>query len=77
MTAIAQEHGLPVENLLQPDALRRVAWTPPQPLEVDAVREALAARGARAWQLDLVSAPVTVAMAEARVADQEPEPDAG
>ncbi|MFD0485427.1 HRDC domain-containing protein [Kineococcus sp. GCM10028916] len=79
VTALAEEHALPVENVLQPDALRRVAWTPPQPLDADGVRAALAARGARAWQLDLVSGPVAEAMAQARVPepDAEPVPDAG
>ena len=27
--AIAEQHGLPVENLLAPDAVRRLAWAPP------------------------------------------------
>ncbi|PRY18335.1 HRDC domain-containing protein [Kineococcus rhizosphaerae] len=67
VTDLAAGHGLPVENLLQPDALRRVVWAPPSPLDADGVRAALAARGARAWQLDLVSAPVARAMAEATV----------
>ena len=75
LTALAEEHGLPVENLLQPDALRRVAWAPPQPLETAAVRAALAARGARNWQLDLVAAALTGAMAQARVPEPEQDPE--
>ena len=74
VTALAEEHGLPVENLLQPDALRRLAWAPPQPLEAEGVRAALAARGARPWQLDLVAAPVAAAMAQARVTEADPGP---
>ena len=62
-----------MENLLQPDALRRVAWAPPSPLDAERVRAALAARGARSWQLDLVCAPVAEAMAQAR---PEPAPEA-
>jgi ribonuclease D len=75
VTGVADEHGLPVENLLQPDALRRLAWAPPTPLEESSVRAALAERGARAWQLDLVAAPLVQAMAEAKVeaiVDSEP-----
>ena len=31
VTAIAEASNLPVENLLSPDALRRLSWDPPQP----------------------------------------------
>lgn len=47
----AEEMNMPTENLLTPDALRRVAWTPPQPISAEAVGEALAALGARPWQI--------------------------
>ncbi len=44
---------MPVENLLTPDTLRRVAWTPPaDPSDVAALRALLAQWGARAWQID-------------------------
>ncbi|WP_323132659.1 HRDC domain-containing protein, partial [Kineococcus indalonis] len=49
VTAIAERCGVPVENLLQPDALRRLAWQPPEPLDEAGVAAALRARGARAW----------------------------
>src|SRR3954449_13232096 len=29
VSAVANEHGLPVENLLTPELVRRLAWTPP------------------------------------------------
>ncbi|WP_344019031.1 ribonuclease D [Pseudonocardia kongjuensis] len=52
LAAVSEEHGVPVENLLQPDLLRRLCWTPP----VDGdVRGALAAGGARPWQVDLLA----------------------
>src|SRR6476661_7298022 len=57
---LALAHQVPVENLLSPDALRRVLWTPPEPADVDAVAAALRELGARPWQVDLV-APVIVA----------------
>jgi len=75
VTQIADEHGLPVENVLQPDNLRRMVWTPPEPLDEASVRAALAARGARDWQLDLVVGPVTQAVLDAQVAPEEPEQD--
>lgn len=42
---------MPTENLLTPELLRRVAWVPPEPLTAAAVGEALAALGARSWQI--------------------------
>jgi ribonuclease D len=48
----AEQLGMPTENLLTPDVLRRVAWTPPQPLTAASVGEALTALGARPWQID-------------------------
>ncbi len=44
----ADELNLPVENLLTPDYLRRVAWRPPAELSEEAVAEELANLGARA-----------------------------
>jgi ribonuclease D len=48
----AEELGMPTENLLTPELLRRVAWSPPEPLTAASVGEALGALGARAWQVD-------------------------
>jgi ribonuclease D len=47
----AEELHMPTENLLTPELLRRVAWSPPQPLTAASVGEALAALGARSWQI--------------------------
>ncbi len=51
--ALAQEHRLPVENLIAPDVVRRLTWSPPEPVTADTVRATLADHGARPWQLDL------------------------
>jgi ribonuclease D len=61
--AIATEHGLPVENLLSPELVRRVAWTPPDPLTSEAVARALADGGARSWQVELAADAIATAMA--------------
>lgn len=58
---IAEQHLLPVENLLSPEMLRRVAWDPPDPVTEDAVAEALAERGARPWQVRLTAPAVAAA----------------
>lgn len=49
--AVAEELGMPTENLLTPDHLRRVAWSPPEELTAQAIGEALAQLGARPWQI--------------------------
>ena len=65
VTHLAGEHGLPVENLLSPDALRRLTWQPPDPCDDAAVHRFLADHGARPWQLDLVVTVVAAAVARA------------
>ena len=52
--AIAEKHGLPVENLISPELVRRVTWTPPEPT-AEAVAAVLRAGGARQWQIDLTA----------------------
>lgn len=49
---------VPVENLLQPDALRRLCWTPPDPARAAEIAEFLRGRGARPWQVELVASPL-------------------
>lgn len=49
--ALAEELNMPTENLLTPDLLRRVAWSPPEPVSAASVGEALAELGARPWQI--------------------------
>jgi ribonuclease D len=51
--ALSREHSVPVENLLAPDLVRRLAWQPPAELSEDTVAAALAAGGARPWQVAL------------------------
>jgi ribonuclease D len=60
IAAVAAEHRLPVENLLSPDIVRRLCWSPPQPADESGVRAFLAERGARPWQIEL-TVPVLVA----------------
>jgi len=53
VTALSTELSIPAENLLQPDALRRLCWTPPDPADATNIAEFLRGRGARPWQVDL------------------------
>jgi ribonuclease D len=57
MGKFAQEHNLPVENLLSPDYLRRTLWSPPPESTLEAVCDALLELGARQWQVD-IAAPI-------------------
>lgn len=62
---LAGEKNIPVENLLTPDFLRRIAWAPPEPLDESGLRSALAALGARPWQLDAAVPTILSAFVEA------------
>jgi ribonuclease D len=58
MKALADQHHLPVENLLTPDYVRRLMWEPP-PADGDLderVSARLAELGARPWQIELTRA---------------------
>ncbi|KDA05607.1 ribonuclease D [Microbacterium sp. CH12i] len=49
--AVAEELGMPTENLLKPETLRKLAWAPPA-FTTDAISETLAGLGARPWQIE-------------------------
>jgi ribonuclease D len=59
ITALAEQQDVPAENLLTPDFVRRVLWTPPETREEEPLTRAMAMAlrdlGARAWQVRLVS----------------------
>lgn len=59
---LGRDLQVPVENLLQPDLLRRLCWSPPAPTDTDAVAAFLTDGGARPWQVDLVAAPLSAAL---------------
>jgi ribonuclease D len=63
LAALAAEHTVPVENLLSPELVRRLCWAPPEPADEAAVREFLATRGARPWQVDLTASALAAALA--------------
>jgi ribonuclease D len=69
LTGKAAELDLPVENLLTPDFVRRLAWRPPQPATEESVDAALAASGARAWQRELTVPLIVAALTPGPAAD--------
>ncbi len=60
---IAAELDLPVENLVEPSVVRRLAWSPPEPGDADAVRAFMSAAGSRRWQIELTAAALAEALA--------------
>lgn len=54
--AIAEQHNVPVENLINPQVLRRLTWQPPAELSEATVGHVLLGDGARQWQVDLAAA---------------------
>lgn len=69
----AESLALPLENLLTPDTLRRVAWSPPEPLTSDALSDSLATLGARPWQIDATVQIIHQAFVDATQVDPEAE----
>ena len=61
---IAQRYEVPMENLITPDHLRRLAWRPPSPLTEQSVDQTLAELGARRWQRELTVATITPLLAQ-------------
>ncbi|MDN4472729.1 HRDC domain-containing protein [Demequina zhanjiangensis] len=61
---LVEDHGMPAENLMQPDAVRRACWEHQGGGEPE-IRELLASRGARRWQMDLVAPVLAKAFVEA------------
>ena len=55
VVGLAQELGLPTENLVSPDALRRLAWEPPADTSTEGVDAFFAALDVRPWQRSLVA----------------------
>jgi len=66
----AIDMAIPVENILTPETLRRLAWMPPEPLSPESVALTLAELGARPWQIDTTARLIVDAFVES---DQAPE----
>ncbi|HWJ10022.1 MAG TPA: ribonuclease D [Nocardioides sp.] len=76
VASIAEEHQVPLENLLTPDTLRRTMWTPPrtrEPVELlEAVIDQLHALGARSWQVGLTAQALSRAILDAELPKAQP-----
>lgn len=76
MQHMSEAMSIPVENLLTPDHLRRVAWDTPDPLDLPHLQDALRAAGAREWQIEATAPSILQAFVEARQsADDDTDSD--
>jgi ribonuclease D len=62
LAAISEQFTVPVENLLEPALVRRLAWSPPEPVTAESLSAALAEGHARAWQIGLTATVLAEAL---------------
>ena len=65
LAEISAKHSVPVENLLSPDLVRRIMWSPPEPRDVATIADVMRAGGAREWQIGLAVDVLTDAVSRA------------
>lgn len=65
---LSLENSIPVENLITPELVRRICWSPPEgstdQLNISLVESALSTLGARDWQIQLVAPTLAKALLE-------------
>ncbi len=76
LQALSEARAIPLENLLTPEFLRRLAWSPQMPIDEESVAAGLLALGARPWQVELSSQEIARSFVEAgqeaaKLADEE------
>lgn len=69
LSEFGEVHGIPLENLVTPDSLRRLIWNAPNPWTQVRMREQLTSYGARPWQVDAVVPLIVEAVREHPVPD--------
>ena len=78
VVTLAHELSIPAENLISPEVIRRICWAPPAgsttTQNTAAVAQSMAVLGARSWQVEIVAAPVAMALLE-REPREIPAPD--
>lgn len=65
VTELSEQLSIPIENLLTPETLRRIAWTPPNEITAETLGAELARYGARPWQIEATSQIIADAFVEA------------
>lgn len=62
---LGEAREIPAENLVTPDFLRRLCWEPPMPTTPETIGAYLLDKGARLWQVNLVSEVLSRAFVDA------------
>lgn len=62
VAALADANHLPAENLVAPDAVRRLCWQPPESVTAESIEAELRRYGARQWQVELTAVPLAMAL---------------
>jgi len=62
LAEVSERVSVPVENLVLPELVRRLCWSPPADTSTQGVGEFLSAGGARPWQVELTAAVLSSAM---------------
>jgi ribonuclease D len=70
LAQLAEQHSIPVENLLTPDLVRRLCWSPPV-TDAGGIADYLRQAGAREWQIDLTGGALAAAVSEESAANAE------
>jgi ribonuclease D len=65
---LSEEKIVPLENLLSPEILRQVSFTPPVSLSKDTLGEKMRELGARKWQVELTAQLIVDAFILAKTA---------
>lgn len=65
VASLSEDMAIPAENLVNPEALRRLCWEPPEPADELSVGAFLRSRGAREWQIDAIAVPLVRAFVDA------------
>lgn len=74
LAEVSTELSIPVENILTPELLRRLAWAPPAPADAEMITTTLREHGAREWQLDATAQVIANAFVEAgQIVESPPE----
>ena len=73
VTAVSEAMDIPLENLLTPEFLRRVSWSPPETISSETVGDALKTLGARQWQVDAIAQVIADAFVRTDQTPDEPE----
>ncbi|MFV0459171.1 MAG: HRDC domain-containing protein [Actinomycetales bacterium] len=71
VTERAEALNLPAENLITPEFIRRLCWSPPERITGETVADTLTQLGARAWQVAQLADDLAAAIASADTTSAE------